>query len=228
MSQQTPIVTFSPGLECVPAYRPDLARELPISLAPSTTFVAGLVLGQITSAASDVQTITAPGSGTYTLSGVNPITGVAFSTTALAAAASDATVQAAIIAALGTGITVASLAVTFGGQFASMPVQLMTTTAGSVAHTTIGRTAKTFTTYASGNSDGSQVAKCILRKPVTTDSMGNITSNPMLPGESLPYATAWFTGWFNCADLTGLDTNAVTNLAGRLAAGTVSAGTLIF
>lgn len=230
MSMQSAVLRYNPGAKLVPLYRSELARAIPVNLPPSVNYPSGQIIGQQTGSANDVQTITAPGSGTYVLSGVNPLTGLAWSTAALAFGASDATVQAAIIAAIGlggAGVTVASLAVTFGGALGLYPVALMTTTAGSVAHTTVGHTAKTFAAYASGNSDGSQNPSLILEYPCVTDVNGNIISDPYLPGVA-PSASAFFCGTFDCADLTGLDTNAVSKMNGLVIAGTVTAGTFRF
>lgn len=227
MPMQSIVETFAGTLKLIPLYNSEEARCVPVNLAPSGTYAAGLVLGQITGAANDVQTITPPGSGTYTLSGVNPITGVPFTTAALAFGANDAAIQAALVAVLGAGPTVASAAVTFAGAFASRPVALMTASAGSVAHTTVGRTAGTFKAYATGNSDGSEVPRGILEHSCTTDAQGAVITSS-LTGQGKPFASMFISGSFDCADLTGLDAGAVTKLGGHLAYGTVTAGCYTF
>lgn len=226
MPMNTATVVYSPGAKLVPCYRSELARAIPVNLPPGVTYAAGTVLGQITASANDVQTITAPGSGTYTLSGTNPITGAAFTTAALAFGANDAAVLAALVAAIGqgsSGLAVASLAVTFGGAYAGRPVPLMTASAGSVAHTTTGRTAKTYAAYASGSSDGSQVPSVILEYPTTTDSAGNVVPSSAF-ASGVPYATAYMSGFFDLADLVGLDANAVTKMGGAIVSGSISSG----
>jgi hypothetical protein len=227
MPMQAVIETFAGTARLLPLYDSEDAISVPVNLAPSSTFAAGTVLGQITSAANDVQTITAPGSGTYILSGVNPLTGATFSTTALAFGANDAAIQAALVVALGAGPTVSSAAVTFAGAYASRPVALMTTTAGSVAHTTVGRTAQTMKAYASGSSDGSQVPTGILEHACTTDAQGFVITSSAT-GQGKPFASMYVKGTFATADLTGLDANAVTKLGGHLIYGTVTAGAFAF
>jgi hypothetical protein len=86
----------------------------------------------------------------------------------------------------------------------------------------------TFKPYASGNGDGSQVAKAILQYACATDGSGNITLGGAATGgpwgETRLTAPAYFAGIFRCADLTGLDANAVTNLSGHLINGSITTG----
>jgi len=87
----------------------------------------------------------------------------------------------------------------------------------------VSATPGTFKAYASGSSDGSQVPKCILRDAVTVDASGNIT----IPGENNMIRLdthAFFAGTFACADLTGLDANALTAGGWRLINGSVTTG----
>lgn len=89
----------------------------------------------------------------------------------------------------------------------------------------ITATPGTYKAYASGNVDGSQNPTGLLQYGVTTDASGAGT----LMGEQgatqkffpmiLPCAA-----YFKCADLVGLDANAVTKLAAVIVEGTVSAG----
>ena len=85
----------------------------------------------------------------------------------------------------------------------------------------------TYGPYASGNSDGTQNPTLILEYQCTTDASGNVTfgsgTNGGEWGQTEKGAPCWRNGLFNCADLVGLDANAVTKL-GRLIQGTVSAG----
>jgi hypothetical protein len=85
--------------------------------------------------------------------------------------------------------------------------------------------------YASGNTDGTQNPTHILMMAAVTDASGNITfgSGPAGTsewGQTSKGAPAWKNGEFSCADIVGLDANAVTKL-GRLIQGTVSAGRLL-
>jgi hypothetical protein len=224
MPMQAVVQAYGPGFKLVPLYDSRSARVKPVNLPPGVNYPAGQILVQTTQSVNDVQTITAPGSGTYVLSGINPLTGIAFSTTALAFGAIDATVQAAIVAAVGPGPTVASLVVTWAGQFAARPVQLMTTSAGSVAHTTTGTTAGEFTAYLGTSGSPSM----ILEYPVQTDASGNVTSSASFPYQSQPFATAFYSGTFNCADIFTLDANAVTKMSGLIIDGTFTSGTFKF
>jgi len=92
----------------------------------------------------------------------------------------------------------------------------------------LSATPGTFKAYASGNSDGSQVAKAILAIDCVTDasqnvSFGGAAGSPW--GETEPSAPAYISGYFSCAELTGLDAGAASAL-GRVVNGTVSAGVL--
>jgi hypothetical protein len=85
--------------------------------------------------------------------------------------------------------------------------------------------------YASGNSDGTQNPTHILQYQCVTDASGNVTFGAGPAGTSEwgrteKGAPAYRSGEFSCADLTGLDANAVTKL-GRLVQGTVSAGRVL-
>jgi hypothetical protein len=242
----TAVITTYARNRIIPAYRPDLAVTKPCNIPPSTTIAAGTVIGQVTSAANDVQTITDTPTitaGTFTLSGTNPITGAAFTTANIAYNASNAAVKAALELVLGAGITVtvaggglpgADTTLTFSGAAASRPVPLLTVnnaglTGGTlaVAHTTTGRTLLTVKAYASGNSDGSQNPIGIMEQTFVSDAAGNVTVSD-LSGQSQPNAMYYFGGIFDCSDLIGLDANAVTKLGGVLSAGTVTAGTMRF
>lgn len=228
MPMQAVVQIYGPGLKLVPLYDSKNARVKPVNLPPSVTYPAGQILVQTSASINDVQTITPPGSSTYILTFLNPLTGISGSTTALAFGANDAAVQAALVlvlAATGGGtVTVSSLAATFSGALAARPVPVMTTSAGSVAHTTVGTTAGEFTAYLGSSGSPSM----ILEYPVTTDASGNVTSSANFPYQSQPFATAFYSGTFNCADLTTLDANAVTKMSGLIVVGTVTAGTFKF
>jgi hypothetical protein len=91
----------------------------------------------------------------------------------------------------------------------------------------------TYKIYASGSSDGSQVPKCILMYDCITDASSNVTYSTTGAqvggdlGQQAKATPAYFTGTFSCADLTGLDANAVSVWGGaRLESGSVSTGIL--
>ena len=93
---------------------------------------------------------------------------------------------------------------------------------------------KDFAAYASGNVDGSQVPIGILVYDIDVDSSGNITLTATTSqaggdlGQKRLDIPIYIGGIFDCADLVGLDANAVTKLSGRLLYGTVSAGAFHF
>jgi len=92
----------------------------------------------------------------------------------------------------------------------------------------ITATPGTYKPYASANTDGSQVAKLLLRYPCTTDALGNITSTGEL-GVTDKSIDAFKRGEFRIEELVGLDANAVTNLGGHIVAGAVGGtGAIIF
>src|SRR3954471_19651801 len=72
-----------------------------------------------------------------------------------------------------------------------------------------------FKAYASGNADGSQVPKCILRYDCVTDAAGFVTygSGPAGTAEYIGQKTrsidAFYSGIFKTTDLVGLDAAAV-------------------
>lgn len=215
----------------LPLYEPCDAIELQVNLTPSTVFAKGQLL-ELATSANDVQTITAPGSGAYTLTITNPLTGLSGTTISTAFGASDATVQTninTVLAATGGGTaTVSSLAVTFSGALAARPVPLMVyagTAGGSVAHTTTGASTGCYQTYTTGP------AKAILPYACATDSAGRITLGAAATGgyigaETLPSIGAYFTGIFDTSKIVGMDADAVTDL-GRLLSGTYASGVLV-
>lgn len=236
MGQNTVINRFT-QLPALAAINPACAfkRMLPVNLPPSVTIARGsLLVPPSGTGSSDVQTITAPGSLTYTLSGVNPLSGAPFTTAALAFGANDAAVAAAINLVIGVGsVTVASLAVTFGGALANQPVPLMTiASAGSgspaVAHTTVGVSPGTWTLYA-----GSGSPTVWTEYDVATDTSGDITLGT-LPnggpwGEKQTSISCYYAGDFFASDIPNIDAAAVTALKARLlnSQSLATAGTIV-
>lgn len=91
--------------------------------------------------------------------------------------------------------------------------------------------------YASGNADGSQVAKYIMPIDAATDASGNITVGSQTAGAApfgvtYPTVQVYVRGTFKTAELKQtagagqVDANAITNLGGRLYNGTVADGTV--
>lgn len=243
--QTQAVMTLNPK-RVGPVYYPDEARMVYVNLAPSLTLAAGTVLGRITNAAADVQTISDTGTvsgGTFTISGTNPITGNTFTTAAVAYNVSNANLQVALEAVLGTGnVTVAGsglptadTTITGAGALLNVPVPLMTVNNASItgggslaiAHTTVGRTADTYAAYLDSNSDGTEVAKCILASDVTTDAAGRVNKGTYSYGltGADPAVDVWVKGYFRVTDLVGLDAAAVADL-GRIVKGSATAGVL--
>lgn len=247
MPMNVATTTFGNGV-LVPIYgdeNPTLCQA--INIPVSTVIAHGTVLGQVTTSANDVQTITMTGTptgGTFTwvISGIAGVGNFVLPFNATATVA-----QGLLAAIVGSGnVTVtggpmpgSTLVVTYTGALAKAPVPLMTAgtnalTGGSsptstVAHTTVGVTAGTFAAYASGNSDGTQVATCIAKYDMASDAAGNITYGSAATGgqwgESYNSAPAYFAGYFRTEQLVGLDATSIASL-GRLISGTSTKGIL--
>jgi hypothetical protein len=219
-----------------PAFNAEDLIELAVRLKPSTTFAAGVVLGEIT-AALDVQTLHATAAltaGTFTLTDTNGNVTPAIQWNAVASAYNTALAAATPdpIAAVATGGPLSTptdvvITASFGGVVGAMTLAQSGVTGGTltIAHTTSGTSAGIYGPYASGNSDGTQNPTGILRYPCVTDASGNITIGGDL---TVTYLTApmAYMGDFYCQDLSGLDANAVTKLSGRVVEGTVTHGIL--
>jgi hypothetical protein len=87
-----------------------------------------------------------------------------------------------------------------------------------------------YVAYASGNSDGSQTAVGLLAIDASTDNQGRVTYSASSSagdehGQYQASAPLYYKGEFKTADLTGLDSGAVTAL-GRLIAGSISVGVI--
>lgn len=110
-------------------------------------------------------------------------------------------------------------------------LKVSTTFAAGTIVGEITATPGTYGAYASGNVDGTQNPVGILQYACVTDASGNITfgggpAGTSEWGETYKGAPMYRSGEFNCADLVGLDANAVTKL-GRLVQGTVTAGRVL-
>jgi len=226
-----------------PVYDFEDAITLVSNFVPNSTILKGTILGPVTAAVNDVQTLTVTASGgTYTISYTDPISGVVKTTTALNFGDNAATQAAAMNAAgvLGTsGVAVTSTGpwvYTFSGTLYAGKAQplltvntsLLTGGTASFAHTTSGAPAGVLKAYASGNSDGSQIPYGIAQYDMYIDAVGNVylgaTSAVSQWGEVRKDGPYYFAGTFDCATLVGLDANAVTAAKWRLVSGTVAAG----
>lgn len=91
-----------------------------------------------------------------------------------------------------------------------------------------------FKPYASGNADGSQIPKCILRYDCVTDAAGYVTygGGPAGTAEHIGQKTrsidAFFAVTLKTTDVVGLDAGAVTAMGAHLISGTLAAGVIVF
>lgn len=79
--------------------------------------------------------------------------------------------------------------------------------------------------YANGNSDGTETACVIAQYDMYSDGTNvSLTDDgALLPGETRTDAPFYIAGFFECAELTGLDANGITDMKARLiGANTVS------
>lgn len=229
-----------------PAYAPHLAIERPVRLpvggqyAVGGRFPAGLVLGCVGGAASSaVWTITISGSPTgskLTLTYVADQVYTGTTANLVSAHASVAQLQAVCDAIFGAGNTLVagtpgtSFTITFQNQLANVriggnPTVSGTFTAGSTPSVAIARTtpgscgADQFDVYDDGTSNNQPgVARAVLKYDRLTDPTGaEVTEQGGAnPGSN---ALAYVSGFFNAADLIGLDANGAADPGWRLVAG---------
>lgn len=96
----------------------------------------------------------------------------------------------------------------------------------------VAASADRYASYVSTLTNGAQVPTHVLEYDCVVDASGNITLGDAASGggergETSKTVPAWVGGTFDCADLTGLDANAVTAMKARLTHGTVSAGRVV-
>jgi hypothetical protein len=220
------------------------ASEYPVNLKASITYPAGTILGELIGT-DEVQTVTIAGGAT---GGTFTITFGGQTTSPIPYGSSAAVVQAALeaLSSIGVGnIQVSKAAdvytLVFRDALGSQNVAQVTASAAGLtggtptitpATTTAGvaGTPGVYGPYASGNTDGSQNPKGILRYACVTDALGVITlgtggAGVSEWGQTTSNVDMWASGIFRCEDLVGLDANAVTKL-GRLMNGTVAHGRL--
>ena len=211
--------------ELIPTMFPERMLKASLPVAANQHLAKGTVVGIVTNAsANDVQTLSQASAtgGTFTITfGF----GTVYTTAPLAYNATAATIQSALQALpnIGSGNITCT-----GGALGSAGV--VCTFAGALAHQPQPGVANgALVAYASGNSDGSQTPIGLLAVEAATDPQGSVSFGPLPIGNGfgairkvVPVAIA---GYFNSADLNGLDSNAVSKL-GRLISGTTSAGVL--
>lgn len=86
-----------------------------------------------------------------------------------------------------------------------------------------------FKPYATGNSDGSENPKLVLRYDCVSDASGFVTfgggpAGTSEHGEKTRSVDGFYSGIFKTTDLVGLDAGAVTKLGARLISGTLANG----
>jgi hypothetical protein len=234
--------------ELTPAMFPERMLKASLPVAANQHMVKGTIVGVCTNAsADDVQTLTQASAtgGTFTLTfGF----GAVYTTAPIPYNATAAQVQSALqalpnigvgnLTCTGGALGSAAVVCTYGGNLANQPQPIFAVNnagltgsgaAVSVAHTTVGVANGAMEPYASGNTDGSQTPIGILVVEVATDTQGDVTYGPLPVGNGFGairhVAPIAISGYYNTADLTGLDSNAVSKL-GRLIEGTTSVGVL--
>lgn len=82
--------------------------------------------------------------------------------------------------------------------------------------------------YANGNSDGSEEAKIIAMYDMYSDGTNVSLTNDsaLLSGEVATGAPFYICGFFECAELTGLDANGITDMQARLIGANTDSGIL--
>lgn len=218
-----------------PIFNPSDARSINIRLPIGASYKGGTVLGQVNNsgtARSEVKTLTITGTPTggtwaFTIGGVTSGNIPYNATAAVAQPFFDAVFGAGNTVVTGGQLPGTALTVTFAAQCQNVKVLNPTTsnalTGGATptvafASTTVGNAgAGQYDLYASGNSDGTQVARVILEDDYVSDPIGGMQTE--VGSSSAPFSPpAYIKGEFLCSQLTGIDATAVTGL-GRLIVG---------
>ncbi len=241
----TAINTYT-GSGLLPVYDPAGAMTNTVSLPCGVTLAFGTLLGQILGSGSDVnevQTLTPAGVGTGTYSIVYD----GEITSALAAGATAATIQAAFeaLSSIGTGnctvaggpLTTTAVTLTFAGTGTTAGkhhplVTISNNTNGTITPslTTLGCPAggywDAYSDTAAGVFLGLATARQILQYNVRTNSFGHIyygTEKNVADHRHFDRAApAYFSGTFKCSDLVGIDAAAVTDLGVLIAGSTAT------
>lgn len=215
--------------------------ESQLLMQPNVVLTQGTLIGEVsTTSVSEVQTLTVTGTptgGTFRLNFNGQTTAaIAYNATAAQVAAAVAAltnVGAGNVAGTGGPLPGTPVVLTFQGDLANLPVPNITvvnpaftggsTPAAAVVETTPGVAKGRNDAYASGNSNGTQIPKGILRYSVATDERGRVYLGTRVAGTPLSGgAPVYLSGFFRTGDLIGLDTNAVSVLQGRFTRGDIS------
>jgi hypothetical protein len=231
------IATYTGG-GLQPFENPEEARTIPVVLPGGVSYPQGQTLGLVPgngTATNEVQTLTAGGTvsgGTYQLLW----NGVLLPAAGLAYNAANATIQTQMDALVGAGNSVVGggplpgtpVTITFQGQLAGRRLPLIVVVSALTGtNPTLTPTRSTpgigangfYRDYASGNSDGSQVARALLVEACTTNPDGTIATLSGVSGAGFPTATAFVSGTFRGSDLTGFDSTALSGMNARVIAG---------
>lgn len=226
-------------IQLLPIKWPERALTDAFDPAPNLIIARGTIMGQITAAVNDVDTITMTGTGgkwaltiennngRYTISDL--AYNIATTTTLQTAIQGMPNIGAGNVLVTGTAGT--SYVLTGAGALAGYPIGIVTVdptnggvtplTGGTatVVHTTTDAVAGQISTYASGHSDGTQYPLGPSMYDFSTDQNGNITIGTGTTfglaqghGTTVP---VYLSGVFMESELTGLDANAVTVMHGR-------------
>jgi hypothetical protein len=236
-----PIATFrvgrlDPAVICI-----NCPGEQTVNLKASTTYRAGMVLGEMigTDEVNTIVVAATSGSWKYIF---NSVTSAPIPVGATAAEA-QAIIEAMSSVGYGNARVdqnpAGTYIVTHRGALGSQNTPAVTTDAtglvGGAATAAVTNTTPgvlgfpgTFAPYASGNTDGSQNPIGLLRYDCVTDANGIITlgSGPAGTsewGQTTRSVDMFFCGVFRTEDLVGLDSNAVQKI-GRLINGTLAKG----
>lgn len=240
MSPTSALLTWS-GTRCEPLKRAEDSGMDNVKLSDGT-YLAGTLLGEL-AGVREVQTLNTTGTvsgGTFTLTYGAATTGnIAFDATA-------ATVRDALnaLSTIGDGgVTVSgtlagdNMAITFQtpGNKTNITADSTNITGGGtigVVQTTAGTagTPGTYKAYDQDATDGSQnPTGHVLEYPYVVSSgkyyIGDTASSEWLQYSG--YAHAWRNGMFDCADLVGLDANAVSAMQARLVQGDLDTGRIV-
>jgi len=244
--------------ELIPLQDPDLARADNVNLTVGV-YAKGTVLGEVTAtpglfkpysgallaAPSVAPNVAAPSgaggplaAGTYTLaytdanaSGQTLLSPVATTTITV-----GQQINVMALPALPAGVTAVNW---FLSDAAGSPdLRLVATNSGAAfainAYPPVGAASPPGAVSATANTDGSQVAKmllktaCTVTAPVAGDTTGvNDVSYGDPNGRTFKSTPAFYRGTFATADLVGLDAGAVTALCGELFRGSLTNGKIV-
>lgn len=224
------------------------ARTIPVKLAASLDLARGTLLAEKVGT-NELQKVTisgGPTGGSFTLTfGGQTTAAIPYNSPAAdveAALEELSTIGDGNVRCSGGQLPAGIVYVEFVGQLGrANQAQLTSTdslTGGAAPATAIATvrggaagTAGEYAAYDPDATNGLQVPKGILVYDVQTDASGNITFSDTVgqnggdSGEEAGDVPMYISGYFSCADLTGLDTEAAAAL-GRLVSGNVAAGIL--